>query len=321
MRHAAISSGIAVLLLLNESCTHTVQTVSRATRQPAPAAVKTRRVENAIDAGDGDVEARALRQRLAANAKDLDARLELARLYARRGLPDLALEHYRFAAAQFPDSVEVTMALAKALRQFGETRQALETVESALARHTEGNWGLLSLEGILHDERGDFVAAEKAHRAAMALNPARSGLHNNLGYNLLLQGKPDGAAAEFRRALEIDAHSERARNNLGTALAAESHSKEALAEWQRASDPAAAHNNLAALYLEQGRYAEAREELQAALALRRNFPAAMANLRLVAEKDGQPATVAAQRRPVKKGRSAAVSANAAPVSTHADAGN
>ena len=40
----------------------------------------------------------------------------LARMYLKRGLPDLALEHYRMAAAQFPDSAITAIELAKTLR-------------------------------------------------------------------------------------------------------------------------------------------------------------------------------------------------------------
>src|ERR1700674_223082 len=84
---------LLVCVLGCASCTHQVQTASRGVSQPAVPAVKARRVENAADAGEGDLEARTLRRRLAANVDDLDARMALAQLYSRRGLPDLALEH------------------------------------------------------------------------------------------------------------------------------------------------------------------------------------------------------------------------------------
>lgn len=271
------------------SCVRQVRTVSYGAHPTAVSAVMTRQIENAVDAGEGDVEIRALRKRLAADPLDLDARVLLARQYSRRGLPDLALEHYRLAAAQFPDSAVAALSLAATLREMGEPGEALK----AIRQYPRKDWQLLSLEGILEDDQGQFATAEKAHRAALAMDPRRSALHNNLGYNLLLQGKPDDAAAEFRRAIEIDPHSDIARNNLGTALAAQSHSSEAIGEWQRSAGPAVAHNNLAAVLIEQGRYAEARAEIDAALELRREFPAALANLRLVAERDGQPATVPA----------------------------
>jgi Flp pilus assembly protein TadD len=256
-------------------------------------AVITRQVENAVDAGEGDLQLRGLRKRLAANASDLDARILLARLYAKRGLPDLALEHYRLAAAQFPDSAVVALSLAKTLREMGEAEGALGIVRDYLAKYpsASADWELLSLEGILEDERGKFTQAEAAHRAALALEPGRSALHNNLGYNLLLQGQSNAAAVEFRRAIEINPRSQIAHNNLGTALALGSHSLEALSEWRRSADPAVAHNNLAAVLMEEGRYPEARAELQTALGFRGDFPAALSNLRLVATKDGGPATM------------------------------
>ena len=293
--------------LLCVSCTHQVQTVSHTASRTAVSRVMARQVQNAVDAGDGDLEARALRQRLAASTSDLEARLALARLYARRGLPDLALEHYRLAAVQFPDSAPVALALAKTLREMAETGTALNAIEEFLAKHPNGSWELLSLRGIIEDERGRFGPAEAAHRAALALDPGRSALHNNLGYNLLLQGKGDAAMAAFRRALELDPRSEIAHNNLGAALALESRPETALAlaEWQRSADPAVAHNNLAAVLMEQGRYAEARAELETALGFRRDFPPALANLELVARMDGRPAVVPAASQPVNLWKRAA----------------
>lgn len=274
-------------------CTHQVQTASHAAVRPAVNAVMTREVEHAVDVGDGDPELRALRKRLAAKPGDIDARVLLARLYYRRGLPDLALEHYRLAAALFPASVTVVLELAKTLRAMGQGEQALKTIQAFRAKNPAGNWELLSLEGILEDEQGRLVDAEKAYRAAIALAPERSSTHNNLGYNLLLQKQPAAAEAEFRRALEIDPHSQIARNNLGTALVAQSQpeTKDALWDWQRVGDPAVAHNNLAAILIEQERFTDARAELATALQLHPGFSAALANLKLVSEKDGKPATV------------------------------
>ena len=280
--------GIEFAALVCASCTRQVQTVSHGAARSSVATVMTRQVQNAADAGDGDLEARNLRNRLAANSKDLNARIALAKLYSQRGFPDLALEHYRLAAAQFPQSPVVTLALAKTLREMDHPQEALKAARDFLTANPSA-WELLSLEGILEDEAGDFKSAENAHRGALAMQPSRGALHNNLGYNLLLQGKSDVAADEFRRAVDLDPRSVIAHNNLGTALAAQSHPPaEALAELKRSADPAVAHNNLAAVLIQQGRYPEARVELEAALKYRHDFPEAMANLRLVSEKDGQP---------------------------------
>lgn len=277
-----LSLGIAVCA----SCTHQVQTSA----PTSVSTVMTRQVQNAVDAGEGDIELRALRKRLAANPADLDSRILLARLYLRRGYSDLALEHQRLAAVQFPDSSIAALELAKTLRQMAEPAEALKVTGEFLAKHPGQSWELQSLEGILEDERGEFARAEKAHRAALEIDSQRSSLHNNLGYNLLLQGKPEPAASEFRRAIEIDPRSQVAHNNLGAALIAASAPAEALSEWQKAAGPAAAHNNLAAVLIEQGRYEEARAELEVALKARSDFPEARANLILVAQHDGKTST-------------------------------
>jgi Flp pilus assembly protein TadD len=253
-----------------------------------------RQVANAANAGEGDAELRALRTRLAANPKDLDARVLLARLYKQRGLADLAVEHYRLAAALFPESAVVHIELAKTLREMGVPQEALRVVREFAAAQPS-DWQALSLEGVLEDEQGDLARAEKSHRAAVALAPERSSLHNNLGYNLLTQGRADDAIAEFRRALQLDPKSEIAHNNLGAALASKPDAgpKDALAEFNRSGRAADAHNNLAAVLIEQRRYEEARNELAAALKAQPGMPAALANLKLVSQLDGKPAPVAA----------------------------
>jgi Flp pilus assembly protein TadD len=252
-----------------------------------------RQVQNAVDAGEGDLELKNLRQRVAANPNDLDARILLARVYLRRGLPDVALEHQRLAARMFPESSAAALELSKTLRQAGESKQALEITQNFLAGHPSASWELLSLQGILQDERGEFAQGEQSYRAALKIDEQRSAIHNNLGYNLLLQGKAGDAATEFRRALEIDPRSQIAHNNLGAALIAAKAPAEALAEWQKASGPAAAHNNLAAVLMEQGRYEEARAELDAALKVQAEFAPAVANLKMVAARDGKPGTMPA----------------------------
>jgi Flp pilus assembly protein TadD len=288
---------LAVCALTFMSCTRQTQTASLRGPIPAAPAVATRQVNHASDAGEGDIELRRLRQRLAANPKDLDARILLARYYAAQGLPDLALEHYRFAAAQFPDSAVAALALSKTLREAGEPGEALRTIAGYVERQPNASWEALSLEGILEDEQGKFAESEKAYRAALALAPDSSELHNNLGYSLLSQSRNDAAVIEFRRAIELDSKSEVAHNNLAAALASASNAApgEALKEWQRSASPAEAHNNMAAVLMGRGKYAEARAELNLALGFQPNLAAALANLKLVAEMDGQPATMPVSR--------------------------
>jgi hypothetical protein len=59
---------------------------------------------------------------------------------------------------------------------------------------------------------------------------------------------------------------------------------------QSVSDPATAHSNLAAVLIEQKRYAEARQEIKIALNYSPNHVAALSNLELLSELDGKPAS-------------------------------
>jgi tetratricopeptide (TPR) repeat protein len=68
-------------------------------------------------------------------------------------------------------------------------------------------------------------------------------------------------------------------------------------QWQSVSDPATAHNNLAAILIEQGKYSDARRELDAALRYRQDYSPALRNLALVAELDGRAATMPGKKDP------------------------
>jgi tetratricopeptide (TPR) repeat protein len=67
--------------------------------------------------------------------------------------------------------------------------------------------------------------------------------------------------------------------------------QEAVIQLQSVSDPPTAHSNLAAVLIEQGKYAEARKELDLALGYNKSHAAALSNLKLVSELDGKPAVI------------------------------
>ena len=293
LRHLSFAS-LAVLMASCASHNHSAS--SRPAPAPQPTMVE-RQIRNAIDAGDGDYQIRVLRSRVAAEPDNVNVRLELVKAYRERGYPELALEHCRLAAARFPDSGPAHLELARSLRAAGMRKQGAEELETFLKRAPQSTPEYLSWLGILRDEMGMWAAGEPAHRAAVELAPKSEYLHNNLGYNLLMQGKNEGAAAEFREALRLNPRSEAARNNLGLVLANTDAKEQAVLYWQSATDPATAHNNLAAYLIEKHRYVEARKELEIALGYNRRHAAALKNLELVSQLDGKPAEVSAQPPP------------------------
>jgi len=281
-----------IAALAGQGCAHRVRTLKSTTPAAAPAiSAFDRQIRNARDAGDGDYQLRVLRERVAAEPDSIPARLELAKAYQQRGYPDIALEMCRLTAARFPGSGEVELALVSALRDLNQRPEAISSLNSFLQTHPQTAPSYASWIGILYDESGQWTSGEPEHRKALQLAPGQDYLHNNLGYNLLMQKKAAEAAAEFREALRLNPASDVARNNLGIALADQNANQQAVASWQSASDPASAHNNLAAVLMQKGNYPEARKELEIALGYNRAHPAALRNLELVSRLDGSSATM------------------------------
>jgi Flp pilus assembly protein TadD len=274
--------------LLFASCAQHNQ--SAMVKTPATPTAMQRQVLNAVDAGDGDIELQTLRARVIAEPANLSARLELGKAYEKRGYPELALDHYRWAVEHSPESADAHLVLAQALNRTGHSAEAIAMLSSFLAAHPQPGPTLYSWLGIMRDDAGDWKGSEQAYREAMAKSAEdRDYLHNNLGYSLLKQGQTEKAAAEFRAALKLNPHSEIARDNLGVAMAA--NPKEAILNWQSLDEPATAHSNLAAVLIEQGKYVEARKELEIALQYNQANPAALTNLKLLSDLDGKPVTI------------------------------
>jgi Flp pilus assembly protein TadD len=287
---------LAVFAVLGTACASRQRSArAPAAPPPAPMTVFERQIHNAHDAGDGDYQLRTLREKVAASPDDVMSRLQLAAAYRDRGYPDIALEMCRLAATRFPQSGEVQLALVRALRDLNQRPEAIIGLETFLQAHPQTSPEYFSWLGILRDESGQWTAAEPSHRKAVEIAPAQDYLHNNLGYNLLMQKKPAEAAAEFREALRLNPASQLARNNLGMALAGQDANAQAIANWQSATDAATAHNNLAVVLIEKGNYAEARKELELALGYNRAHPAALKNMELVSRLDGNAATMPAKQ--------------------------
>jgi tetratricopeptide (TPR) repeat protein len=245
-------------------------------------------VRNAVDAGEGDFEARQLRDRLMVKPGDLDTRLRLAARYEELDMPELAIEHYRFAAERSPGEVTPHIRLARTLHRKGRTAEAAAVLESYLSAYPEAPAEAHSWAGILRDALGHHHVAEQHHRDALERSGAAAYLRNNLGQNLAMQDRDEDAAKEFRAALELDPSNVFARNNLAISLLANPTEAAQVLE-AGTNDPATVHNNLAAILIEQGRYSEARKELNLALGYKPDHMAALANLALCSDLDGKPA--------------------------------
>ena len=111
---------------------------------------------------------------------------------------------------------------------------------------------------------------EKLYRWVLRLGggPYKYIAHYNLGRWLQEEGKYEEAAKHYRRAIELKPDHRIAYNNLGNVLCFMGRFEECKAAYFRAleiKDYASPHNNLADLYLRQGRLEKAEEEVLIAL--------------------------------------------------------
>lgn len=288
--------GLSLVLLL-AGCARV--TTTSAKRAPLPV----REVKNATRMGDGDLELSRLRQAVIDSPGDNAARLKLAAHYDALGMEELALEHYRLAGERRPGDEWAAYRYAAAVRKTDPAAARLE-LRRFVAHHAARRAETYSLLGILDDQAGDPVIGEVMHREALKLEPKNDALHNNLGYNLMSQGKLQPAVEEFRQALRLRPDSPVARNNMANAITAmvekehnlsESAVRLAFGQWKKAGGEAEARNNLAAVYMKQGRYKEARKELEAAVRKQPDLAPAWRNLQQLSALDGGRPEVALGR--------------------------
>jgi tetratricopeptide (TPR) repeat protein len=165
-------------------------------------------------------------------------------------------------------SPQFANALARVLNQRGG--DAVPLLAAAQARFPNDFWLNLHLAGTLR-EHGQLDEALGYYRAALALRPKVSAVHNNFANALQAKGRLDDAIAHFRQAIQLDPKHALAHYNLGIALQAQGRLDEAIAEYRQSlrlqPDHAESHCNLGNALRAQGRLGEAIDHYQQALRL------------------------------------------------------
>lgn len=141
--------------------------------------------------------------------------------------------------------------------------------------------------GLKHFADKEAAQALAALQEAVALDETVALYRDALGLVLLELQRPDLAAEEFRRAVEIDGSYADAHFHLGTALAEVRRWEEAVTSYRKAVSlprltvPHLAQQNLGLALYHLRRYAEAEEALRFAITLDPQMEAAYYNLGLV----------------------------------------
>src|SRR5258706_6978130 len=106
----------------------------------------------------------------------------------------MALDQYTRALNLDADNLEALQGLARlAHKHPAQLEDLLPVARAFVERHDRDAIAIATLASLL-DEAEDLGPAERLYRRAIELDPHAAWLHNNLGFNLLLQARMADAA-------------------------------------------------------------------------------------------------------------------------------
>jgi tetratricopeptide (TPR) repeat protein len=234
---------------------------------------------NALRALGRAQESIALYQRaLGINSRFAEAQNNLGNAYLELGQCAEATACYRLALELQPQSAHLHCNLGNALRQLGQFDEAVEASRHAIALEPRLAPAHLNL-GVSLTVLGQREQAVASYRQAIALNPGYSEALENLANTLRDLGQRREALDLYRQGVELQPQRAESHCNLGNALFELRQLEEALASFERAlalrADYPAAHLGLAATLRMLDRAAEAEASCSAALAIDREHPEAL----------------------------------------------
>jgi tetratricopeptide (TPR) repeat protein len=215
----------------------------------------------------------AFEKALAADPRHVKAHNNLALASIDLGELELAEVHYRESLALEPQPA-IYSDLGFVLERQGLTDEAAEMYRKSLELDPGSAAAHYNLAASLA-RRGEFAAAERHFRAALAQQPSAQ-TYTGLGFALWKQGRVDEAIASLHDAIEADRKHPAAYDQLGAILVEQGRLAEAESNYRallRTRASAAAHQKLAEVLTRLGRADEARRELELAQALGRSAEA------------------------------------------------
>lgn len=148
---------------------------------------------------------------------DRDTAINYAQALRANGQPQQAVAVLQEAMLRTPRDPVVAAAYGKALAANGDFDQALKVIHSANSQ-TNPDWRLLSAEGAINDQLGNWAAARLAYDTALKIAPGEPSILNNLGLSYLLTNNLPQAEAVLRKAAASPRADSRVRQNLALAL-------------------------------------------------------------------------------------------------------
>lgn len=192
------------------------------------------------------------------------ALLNIGKVLTKHGKAEEALPILTQVCLLAPQNPETHVSLGSALLETGDFDGAIRAIKKGLAIKSNYPNAHNSLGAALA-RKGQLEEAVEQFRLAIAQNPDHVAAQNNLGSALAQQGRWPEAAVAHRKAVQIDPNYVGAVENLAKALAAMQLTDQALEQYEIAlqiePNSRRARNRRIALLKDQGRLAEAAEEL------------------------------------------------------------
>ena len=200
----------------------------------------------------------------------------LGNTFLEKGQLDEAIAHYQKALQLKPDYANAYYNLGNALLRKGQLDEAITQYQEALQLNPDNAQARVNFGTALSQE-GKLDEAITQFQQAAQIEPNNEETHNNLGAALLQKGRVAEAIAQFRQALQIAPANPKALNNLAWFLAtwpeASWRDGNKAVELARQANVLAGGNDpvflhtLAAAYAEAGRFGDAVQTAQKAIAL------------------------------------------------------
>ena len=130
-----------------------------------------------------------------------DTRIQLARMYARKGRPELAIEELEKLRRLDPNAVEITLELGEVLCRAGRNEEALKLASGIKAEAPADKARVLMISAWAKRQLGDTNAAESFLTKALELAPKSPRILYEFGKVHQARGDRDKALDCFRRAL------------------------------------------------------------------------------------------------------------------------
>jgi len=178
--------------------------------------------------------------------------------------------------SKYPNETEAYCQLSRLLRGQEKVQEAAALLHGAIQKNP-GSGDLYNNLGLILSSMGNLPGAMDAYKQYTMLAPQNPNSHDSLGMAYQQAGQYEMATAEYERALELDPEFEPSILHLGDTYYQQGRYVEALREYRRyiqvvQSDDAKAlgYGSLSAVYLAQGKLAEAREAANREIQYNRN---------------------------------------------------